>query len=149
MDNSTKEAWTSGKNLSPEALEKRKKINKKILKYFLITISIIILIIIIAAIFSPKPVSPEPELTPMQKKAQKIEAQFDTDGSHIELTKYIKDNMNNPNSFEHIKTVYSINGDILIVTTEFRGSNAFGGIVKNSITATIDLNGKILEIVKW
>ena len=33
MGKSTKEAWTKGKNLSPEALEKRKKINKKIMKF--------------------------------------------------------------------------------------------------------------------
>ena len=33
MDETTKEAWLKGKDLSPEALEKRRKINKKILLF--------------------------------------------------------------------------------------------------------------------
>lgn len=96
------------------------------------------------------------ELTEEEKKAikekerlEKIEDQFSLwDGSHKNLKKYIKDNMNDPDSFEHVKTVYWDMNDHLVVLMEFRGSNAFGGIVKNSVKAKINIeNGEVIEIL--
>lgn len=69
------------------------------------------------------------------------------DGSHIGLTEYIKKSMNDPNSYEHVETKYIDNGDYLTVTAKFRGKNAFGGVVTNSITAKVNLTGKVLEVI--
>jgi hypothetical protein len=55
--------------------------------------------------------------------------------------------MNNPDSYKHVKTVYWDMGDYLKVETTFRGTNAFGGIVTNSIGAKVDLDGNISEIL--
>lgn len=52
MSDSTKEAWTGGKNISPEAMEKRKKINKKIFKFGCLPIIILFGLIMIIAILS-------------------------------------------------------------------------------------------------
>ncbi len=52
MDKSTKEAWTGGKNISPEAIEKRKAINKKILKFGCLPIVLLFGLIMIIGIFS-------------------------------------------------------------------------------------------------
>lgn len=52
MKNSTKEAWVGGKNISEEAMMKRRKINKKIFKFGCLPIVVIVLIIMIAGIFS-------------------------------------------------------------------------------------------------
>lgn len=83
-----------------------------------------------------------------QERKGMIEKQFSAwDGSHINLTKYIQESMNDPDSYEHVKTVYRDMNDYLIVTTTFRGTNAFGGVVKNSVTAKIALNGDIIEII--
>tara|TARA_R110002050_G_scaffold228586_1_gene364218 strand:+ start:495 stop:1190 length:696 start_codon:yes stop_codon:yes gene_type:complete len=77
-----------------------------------------------------------------------IESQFSAwDGSHRNLEKYIKKNMNDPDSYEHVQTVYWDQGDYLVVKTTFRGNNAFGGKVKNDIKAKITIDGVILEIV--
>lgn len=70
------------------------------------------------------------------------------DGSHIELTKYIKNNMNDPKSFEHVSSTYSDAGDYLVVIETFRGKNAFGGTVTNSVKAKCSLDGKVLEIME-
>lgn len=79
----------------------------------------------------------------------KIEDQFSSwDGSHKNLTKYIKDNMNDPDSYEHIETKYYDMNDHLIVITKFRGTNSFGGKVLNAIKAKVDLEGNILEIIQ-
>jgi hypothetical protein len=68
------------------------------------------------------------------------------DGSHNELTKAIKKSMNDPDSYKHEETRYVDRGDYLIVITSYRGKNAFGGVVKNTATAKIDLDGNILEM---
>jgi len=55
--------------------------------------------------------------------------------------------MNDPDSYKHAKTVYVDKGDHLIVTTTYRGKNVFGGVVKNSITAKVDLKGNVIEVI--
>ena len=78
-----------------------------------------------------------------------IEKQFSLwDGSHNNLTKLIKKAMNDASSFEHVETTYSDKGDHLIVLEVFRGKNAFGGVVKNSIKAEVDLDGNITKILE-
>ncbi|MBN2088933.1 hypothetical protein JW964_04945, partial [candidate division KSB1 bacterium] len=81
-------------------------------------------------------------------RTKKIEQSFSAwDGSHRGLTEYIKKSMNDPSSYEHVETKYSDKGDHLVVKTTFRGKNAFGGIVTNSITAKVDLNGNVIEVI--
>ena len=64
------------------------------------------------------------------------------DGSHIELTKLIKESMNDPDSYEHIETHYWDKDYAIYIITSFRGRNAFGGVVKQTISAysTMDCN---------
>lgn len=82
-------------------------------------------------------------------KKMRIERQFSSwDGSHRKLTKLIKQAMNDPGSFDHVKTLYRDNGDHLVVSTSYRGKNAFGGIVKNWIRAKVDLDGNVLKIIE-
>ena len=86
--------------------------------------------------------------TPEEARKAEIEKHFSAwDGSHRSLTEVIKKSMNDPNSYEHAETRYIDKGDHLIVMTEFRGKNAFGGVVKNSVIAKVDLNGNVVEII--
>lgn len=81
-------------------------------------------------------------------RKKQIEKQFHFwDGSHRNLEWHIKEIMNDPDSYEHVVTTYWDKGDHLVVTTTFRGKNAFGGVVKNSITAIVSLNGDIIQII--
>jgi len=83
-----------------------------------------------------------------EERKKKIESQFSAwDGSHRNLERVIKESMNDPDSYEHVKTVYWDRGDHLIVKTTFRGKNAFGGVVKNSVTAKVSLDGQVLQIL--
>lgn len=78
-----------------------------------------------------------------------VEKQFsDWDGSHIKLTKLIKENMHDPNSYEHIETKYKDNIDFIFVTTKYRGKNAFGAKVINSTSVNADIEGNIIKILK-
>lgn len=81
-------------------------------------------------------------------RQNKITQQFSSwDGSHRNLEHYIKERMNDPSSFEQVKTTYIDKGDYLIVTTSFRGTNALGALVLNSVSAKVSLEGKILDII--
>ena len=82
-------------------------------------------------------------LTPAGQRQEKIEKCFSRwDGSHIELTKLIKESMNDPDSYEHVKTRYWDKDYGFFIITSFRGKNAFGGVVKQTISAysTMDCN---------
>ncbi|MGB2925493.1 MAG: hypothetical protein WBB82_09345 [Limnothrix sp.] len=93
-----------------------------------------------------EPAVTKPAMTEQRRK--RIEAGFSSwDGSHIELTKLIKKAMNDPKSYKHEETRYVDNGDYLIVGTTFRGKNALGGVVLNSVTAKADLDGKVIEVI--
>lgn len=82
-----------------------------------------------------------------QQKTQKdrIESQFSSwDGSHRNFTKLIKSIMNDPKSYKHVETVYWTNNKGIKVTTTFRGSNAFGGIVTNTKSALYTIDGELV-----
>ena len=84
-----------------------------------------------------------------EARKKQIERQFsDRDGSHGNLERVIKQSMNDPDSYDHVETVYWDRGDHLVVRTTFRGKNAFGGIVKNSVKAKVSLDGQVLQILE-
>ena len=68
------------------------------------------------------------------------------EGSYIELTTYIKENMNDPDSYKHIKSHHYYKDGKLYITTEFRGKNAFGGMVKETLSVVVDFNCNVIEI---
>jgi len=84
-----------------------------------------------------------------KRRKELIEPQFSAwDGSHRNLTELIKKAMNDPDSYEHVETVYWDKGDYLIVMTKYRGKNAFGGKVLGMIKAKVALNGNIIQIIE-
>ncbi len=90
---------------------------------------------------------PLPKQSYQESRDEKIKKQFSAwDGSHIKLTEYIKGIMNDPDSYQHVETKYWDKGDYLIVFTQFRGKNMFGGVVKNGCLAKVSINGNILHV---
>lgn len=91
--------------------------------------------------------SKTPEQIRKQKREKQIKDQFsEWDGSHIKLTRMIKQRMNDPKSYEHVKTGYVDQGSYLLVVTSFRGTNSFGAKVLNEVTAKVSINGQTVEI---
>jgi len=82
------------------------------------------------------------------KRKKLIEEQFSAwDGSHIGLTRMLKKNMRNPDSYEHIETTYRDDGKSLVIKTRYRGQNGFGGMTIGEVMARVDFNGNVLEII--
>lgn len=112
---------------------------------------------------APQVVEPEPEPEPepvkelteeekavlaTEQRREMIEDAFSAwDGSHIILTRFIKDNMNDPRSYEHVETRYRDDDDYITVQVKFRGNNAFGAKVLSTIIARCSLDGQVLEII--
>ena len=83
-----------------------------------------------------------------ERRTERIESQFSAwSGAHRNLERFVKSLMNDPDSYEHAKTIYFDKGNHLIVNMTFRGRNGFGGVVKNFIKAKVSLDGRILEII--
>ena len=97
-------------------------------------------------LYTPPP--PPPQKTPAEIRTERISAGFSIlNGAHVGLEKYIKQHMHNPKSFEHVKTVYREEGDNLIVVMKYRGTNKFGAVVTNQVTAKADLDGNVTSIL--
>lgn len=81
---------------------------------------------------------------------EKFEHYFsDWDGSFRPLVKMVKAAMNDPDSFEHDKTMYYITDGKARIRMNYRGKNAFGGVVPGSILVKVDpATGDILQILE-
>ena len=78
----------------------------------------------------------------------KLEKTFDAwDGSHIKLTKLIKSNMIDPSSYEHVETLYRDDKNSIFVRTKYRGKNAFGGKVTNTVEANVSIRGNVIDVI--
>ena len=81
-------------------------------------------------------------------RKQEVEKQFSGwDGSHRGLVSLIKEKMNDPSSYDHIETRFRDDGSTIFVITKFRGKNAFGGKVINQVSARVDFEGNVVEII--
>lgn len=106
---------------------------------------------------------PEPTPTPLsvqeiqENKARKLLfSQFSPwDGSHAALVTKVKNTMHNPDSFEHVETIYywsdktkkSANDKITVEMT-YRGTNLFGGVITETVIAKVDTHGNVIEILR-
>jgi hypothetical protein len=99
-------------------------------------------------IYSEKIEKEKQERLAAEAREKQIEEQFSVwDGSHRNLERVIKKAMNDPDSYEHDKTVYWDRGDHLVVKTTYRGKNGFGGVVRNFVKAKVSLEGQILQVI--
>jgi len=82
-----------------------------------------------------------------KERQEAIYRQFASDGSHPGLIRYIKSRMNDDTSFRHQLTKVVDNGNCLIVSMEYRGTNAFGAVMLGNVIAEIDpYSGEILSV---
>jgi hypothetical protein len=85
----------------------------------------------------------------LKERKEYVEKYFSKwSGSHRGVEKYIKDNMNDPDSYEHVKTTYLESPEYLVVTTKYRGKNKFGGLVLQDNIFKVNYEGKVLEVLQ-
>ncbi|MEO3293446.1 hypothetical protein ABHD31_09850 [Enterobacter cloacae] len=73
-------------------------------------------------------------------------------GTYKPLEARIKETMHDDSSYKHVETTYRLllkDTPHAIVSTTFRGSNVYGAIVKQTISADVDIKtGQIIKIVE-
>lgn len=83
-----------------------------------------------------------------KNRREKVEEQFSAwDGSHPTLSRMIKDNCRNPKSYEHIETKFRDDGSSIFVITRYRAENGFGGMSIGTVSARVDFDGNVIEII--
>jgi len=103
---------------------------------------------------APLTTGKDPAAEKMSMREGRIKRQFSVwDGSHRNLEKHIKSIMNNADSYVHVRTIRHLpmslklnEPDHFIVSTRFRGTNAFGAVMLNQVNAVVDLDGTVLEV---
>lgn len=96
----------------------------------------------------PTPVPTSAEDAAAAKYKAWVDAQFSFwDGHHTALVDLLKEHLNDPKSFEHVKTTYTDNGDSLTIFMTYRAKNAFGGLVLQNVTATADYATNTIKII--
>ncbi|MGJ1420452.1 hypothetical protein ACR79T_12565 [Sphingobacterium spiritivorum] len=111
--------------------------NSKWLKF---GIGTVIIIFILDQCFKKTPDAPK----------NKIENQLSNfDGSLIKFREYIKNNLNDPSSFEHVETRYKDNGDgTASVYMKYRGKNAFNATLTKIAKCTLNVStGNFYDVV--
>lgn len=106
----------------------------------IVTGLLLILILIVS-------LTPEPEKSPKEKRAEQIEKSFSVlDGYHINLKKRVIETLNDPNSFEHIETKYWDRDSVIVVRMEFTAKNALGGRTRHHTLAHCTIEGEVIDI---
>jgi hypothetical protein len=83
----------------------------------------------------------------MRKK--QVENLFsDWDGSLPKLVEATKEQLNDPGSFEHEKTMFWDRDSLIVVKMQYTAKNGFGGRVRGLIMAHVDLQGNVIKIVE-
>ena len=72
------------------------------------------------------------------------------DGSHKNTARAVKAAMNNPKSFEHVRTTYQTNvqGGHRIISMTYRGTNAYNAVMTNSIKVKASLEGVLVGVIE-
>lgn len=109
------------------------------------TLAILVVIAVaLLFIFEDRPEKPARPPTHQEIIAQQFSS---WDGSHRGLERVVKAAMKNPGSFDHVSTTYRDQGVTLLVRMVYRGTNSFGAVVTEHVSAIVDLHGNVLEIL--
>lgn len=77
-----------------------------------------------------------------------VDGQFSAwDGSNVYLVDLLKENLNDPKSFDHEETKYWDMGDHVIIKMTYRAKNAFGGLILQNVTAKADYKTDTISII--
>jgi len=88
--------------------------------------------------------------SPKGKKAAReaqIRQGFGFYGEHTELTRMVKADMDDPESFQLAACNYFDQDDHIVVIEDFRGRNAYGVMQKFSIKAKCGIDGGVIEVM--
>ena len=106
-----------------------------VFKVWISAVAIAAIAFIVATTSSCGGETEEERLTRLERREKGFHCLSGWDGSHRGLVRQVRDNLRDPDSFDHIETLISPNNEgIHTVTMKYRARNGFGGM--NIETAT-------------
>lgn len=76
----------------------------------------------------------------------KLDSQFSAfDGSHRKVEAFIKAQLKNPASYEHVQTRYQVNTNTITIFTRYRARNSFNAVVTEDAVVTVDADGNVMN----
>lgn len=89
-------------------------------------------------------------MSPIERREAEISGLLSAPGgASPALIKYVRNRMNDPESFQHVQTLYVDRGEYLQVSMKYRGKNAFGGTVTESVQAKVWFpDGRVSDVQK-
>ena len=83
-----------------------------------------------------------------EEKKAKFEKECFTviDGYNLPLVKYVKENLHDADSFEHVETKFKLMDDYAIVFMKYRAKNGFNAMRLSQVTAKINYDCQVLEV---
>ncbi len=91
----------------------------------------------------------EKKSVPLTNEQKVSELQSGYDGSIRSVVKFVKNSMNDPDSFEHVETRTGFyEKESFIVSMKYRGKNPFGGVITKYIDLKVDYSGNVISVEK-
>lgn len=91
----------------------------------------------------------EKKSVPQTNEEKVNELQNGYDGSFPSVVKFVKNSMNDPESFEHVESRTGFyEKESFIVSMKYRGKNPFGGVITKYIDVKLDYSGNVISIEK-
>lgn len=149
--------------LSPEEQKRLIQESKNVAIAGIIGIGLLVGIMIYNYFEYPSFFKSDPEPAPITAEQVRVKESQDLlwsqfsrfDGSHAAFVTKIKSSMHDPDSFEHVETIYYWTDetkksaeDKITVKMTYRGTNGFGGVVTETVIAQVDTYGNVLEILR-
>lgn len=70
-------------------------------------------------------------------------------GPHRLLELHVRSSLNDPGSYQHVRTAYGIGDDGISIEMTFRARNAFGGILTKTVYGKADADGNLVYVSKF
>ena len=84
-----------------------------------------------------------------QSRSEILHSKFGSSSTaHVMFERAIKQTMHDPRSYQFVTSTYQDRGKYIDLTIQYRGKNAFGALVLESLTARFDIDENLIEIIK-
>jgi hypothetical protein len=87
-----------------------------------------------------------PRDTVAERKAMIQAKEDNSQGENYNLSYYIKSQLDDPDSYEHAKTIWLDGGDRIVAYVTFRANNRFGAKIKTTYEIVMTDNEEILSV---
>lgn len=124
-------------------------VDRKVNRFFAIIFILVFSGVVIKSCFFTSTSNTKEVVKPLSLKDKALATLSGYDGSLRSLVVLIKENMNDPSSFEHVETrIGDYQPKDFAASMKYRGKNAFGAVITKYVDVRVSYDGTVLYIEK-